>query len=309
MAKVKKYFFLTFLLSELYLSTFAQFYKSENFGFNVGAVISVGNRFQRIGLTLNSYYFYDFVQVNAGVRLYRSLKNLGPKLEYNEAVVSGGLVFSFGNRQNYFNSFVSVYSNQTKRKFSIAYAYNAYFNKVKTKQQTGIIALQFDRISVIGENDILAKPILDRFRTGAFLIQYQHRNLFQAAINCTMWTGQMGKQVKDDKAFPYICYMDTTGGTYTNISHGLLSAQLKVNLGYAQNVQLNFGVDAEQVRNAVQNRLIHDMIFIPRKWYTPINCHIPMLDMEGNQYLYHQKQIVKRPQLYWNFQSNGSVFY
>lgn len=304
---IKKYLLYYFLL--ISICSYSQFYRFENFGFNVGAAISVGNRFQRIGLTLNSYYFYDFVQVNAGIRVYRSLKNLGPNVEYNEAVVSGGLVFSMGQKQNYFNPFVSVYSNQTKHKYSIAYSYNAYFNKIGTKQQTGIIALQFDNISIIGENDILAKPILDRFRTGAFLIQYQYRNLFQAAINCTMWTGQMGRSIRDDKEFPYIGYMDTTGGKFTKLSHGLLSAQLKCNLGYAQNVQANFGVDAEKVRNVVQNRLIHDMIFIPRKWYTPINCHVPMVDTAGNQFLYRKKQVVKPAKIYWNFQSNGSPFY
>lgn len=271
-------------------------------------MIAVGNRFQRIGININSYYFYDFVQVNAGIRLYRNLKNLGPKLEYNESVLSGGLVLACGKKQHYFNPFVNEYSNQTKRIFSIAYSYNAYFNKVKTKQQTGIVALQFDRISIITENDILAKPFFDRFRTGAFLIQYQYKNIFQAAINCTMWAGQMGRQIKDNKNFS--CgYMDTTGGIYSNLSHGLLSLQLKFNLGYAQNAQVNLGVDAEKVRNFVQNKLIHDMIFVPRKWFKQINSHIPMLDSKGEQYLFNPDQKVKKPDFYWNTFSNPSAFY
>lgn len=309
MARAKKYFLFTYLILGVFTFSFSQFYRYESFGFNVGANIAVGNKFQRIGLTLNAYYFYDFIQVNAGLRMYRSLKNLGPNKEYNELVASGGVVVAYGDKQKYFNPFVSVYSNQTKRKYSVAYAYNAYFNKVKTTQQTGIVAFQFDRISIIGENDILARQILDRFRTGAFLIQYQYKNLFQAAINCTMWTGQMGHQVKNDAQFPYIGYMDTTGGTYTNISHGLLSAQLKFNFGHAQNIQANFGVDAEQVRNAVQNRLIHDMVFIPRKWFTPINCHIPMIDSKGQQFLFRSGQSVRKPEFFWNFQSNAPAFY
>lgn len=309
LVRVSKYLVLFSCFFFLEHSSFAQFYRAENFGLAVGASLSVGNKVQRIGINLNAYYYYDFAQVNAEVRLYHYLKNLGPSIEHNEAVVSGGLVLSTGKKQDYFNPFINVYSNQTNRKYSIAYAYNAYFNKIKTKQQTGIIALQFDAVSLITENDLYARPTLDRFRTGAFLIQYQYQNIFQAAINCTMWTGQMGNAVRDDKTFPHIGYMDTIGGVYTNYSHGLLSAQVKANIGYAQNVQANIGIDAEQVRNFVQNRLFHDMIFIPRKWFTPINCHIPMLDENNMQFLYKKDQKIKRPTVYWNAASNPSAFY
>jgi len=169
--------------------------------------------------------------------------------------------------------------------------------------------LQFGDISLIGENDLFSQPLLDKFRTGAFLIQYQYKNLFQSAINCTMWTGKMGNAVRDDKEFPYVGYIDTTGGIYTQYSHGLLSTQIKFNIGYGQNAQLNLGVDAEQVRNAVQNRLVHDMIFLPRKWRKSINCHLPMIDNEGNQYLYKKNQKIRKPELYWNVFSDASLFY
>lgn len=309
MVKSNKYLvFLALLISFAYTSI-AQYYRAQNLGFAVGASLSVGNKVQRIGLSFNTYYFYDFAQINAEVRLYHYLKNLGPAIEYNEAVVCGGLVLSAGKKQDFHNPFLSVFSNQTKRAYSIAYAYNAYFNKIKTKQQTGIIALQFDAISLITENDLYARPTLDRFRTGAFLIQYQYQNKFQAAINCTMWTGQMGSAVKNDTTFPSIGYMDTTGGVYTRYSHGLLSAQFKVNLGYAQNVQANLGLDAEQVRNFVQNKIFHDMIFIPRKWFTPINCHIPMIDIKGAQFLYKEGQKIRKPSLFWGIASNASAFY
>ncbi len=305
----KKYFLFIILFSEVSLFSYSQFERGKNFGFNVGANIAVGNRFHRIGLVLQGYYFYEFVQVNAEVRLYHNLKNLGPLLQYNEAVTSLGAVIAYGGKQKYFNPFINSVSNQTKHRYSVAYSYNAYFNKVKTKQTTGTIALQFGDISLIGENDLFAHPLLDKYRTGAFLIQYQYENIFQTAINCTMWTGKMGNAIRDDKEFPYVGYLDTTGGIYTKYSHGLLSAQFKFNMGYGQNAQLNLGVDAEQVRNAVQNRLIHDMIILPRKWYKPINCHVPMLDTEGNQYLYKKNQKIKNPEFYWNAFSNASLFY
>ncbi len=309
MLHIKKNILLIIFLCEISSFSYSQLVRVKNFGFNVGATIAVGNRFQRMGLVLQGYYFYDFVQVNAEVRIYHNLRNLGPLLEYNEAVTSLGAVIAYGNKQNYFNPFINSVSNQTKRRYSVAYSYNAYFNKIKTKQTTGTIALQFGDVSLIGENDLFAHPLLDKFRTGAFLIQYQYKNLFQSAINCTMWTGRMGNAVRDDKEFPYVGYIDTTGGIYTQYSHGLLSAQFKFNMGYGQNAQLNLGVDAEQVRNAVQNRLIHDLIFLPRKWHKSINCHIPMLDEHGNQYLYRKEQKIKKPEFYWNAFSDGALFY
>jgi hypothetical protein len=307
--RIKKYFLFTFLIFEISLSSFAQIARSKNFGVSVGAVIAVGNRFHRMGLTLQGYYFYDFVQVNAELRVYHSLKNLGPKFIYNEAVASLGGIIAYGAKQNYYNPFLSSVSNQTKRNFSVGYSYNRYFNKINTKQSTGTIALQFGSVSLISENDLYAHAIFDKFRTGAFLIQYQYKNIFQAGVNCTMWTGKMGNACRNDKEFPHVGYIDTVGGMFTKYSHGLLSAQFKLNMGMGQNAQLNLGVDAEQVRNAIQNRLIHDMVLIPRKWFTPINCHIPMLDENGNQYLYRKGQKIKRPSFYWNAFSNASLFY
>lgn len=262
-----------------------------------------------MGITLQTYYIYNFAQLNAELRFYHNLKNLGPANQYGEIVTSAGAVFGYGAKQTCYNPFLSGVSNQTGYTNSIGYSYNMYWpHKIKTRQQTGTIALQFNNFSIITENDILGHSYFDRFRTGAFLLQYQYQNKYQFALNCTMWTGQMGNKITGNPNFP-AGYMDTTGGTYTNYSHGLLSAQCKMYLDQGQNVQANIGIDAEQVRNFVQNKLIHDMVFIPRKWYKPINAHIPMLDTEGKQFLYELGQKIKRPELYWNIFSDAALFY
>lgn len=283
---------------------------TNTIGFNIGANFAFGSHFTRLGLNFNFYYVSNFFQANSEIRSYINFKNLGPKKVYTELVLAQGIVFGYGIKQIIYNPFINSVSNQTYYKNAIAYSYNYYFNKIKTKQVTGIAAFQFNTISVIIENDILAKPMLDRFRTGAFLIQYQYQDKFVAAINCTMWTGQMGKRIglTNNKIYSN-CYIDTTNGIYTNYSHGLLSAQFKYNIGLLQNVQANIGVDAEQVRNTVQNKFIHDMKFIPKKWNKVKNCHIPMLDENNNQYLYDQNQKIKKPILYWNVFSNANLFY
>lgn len=285
-------------------------YKKSNVGFNIGANIALGTHFQRIGITCNAFYVSSFFQANAETRLYINVKNLGPSKLHGEAVTSLGLLFAYGNKQNYSNPFISIVSNQTGYKYSVAYAYNVYWNKINTTQRTGVISLQFNKISLVTENDLLAPPSLDKFRTAAALIQYQHDSLFQAALNCTMWTGKMGfKTPHPDPHFYFGCFMDTTGNVYGNISNGLLSGQIKYNLGYGQNAQANLGVDAEQVRNFFQNKIIHDMRFLPKKWIKNKNCHIPMLDSKGGQYLYREDQKIKPARLYFNLFSNEGLFY
>ena len=112
-----------------------------------------------------------------------------------------------------------------------------------------------------------------------------------------MWTGAMGRTVRGDSNFPSGCYIDTTGGTYTSFSHGLLSAQFKYNMGHSQIIQSNIGIDAEQVRNVMQNKLIHDVAILPKSWFKRNNCHIPMLDDKGEQYLFKPGQKIKNPTL------------
>lgn len=284
-------------------------YSSDHVGFNISANLAFGTHFQRLGINFNFFYVNRHFQANSEVRSYFNFKNLGPKKMYPELVLSQGVLFAYGNEPQWANPFINSVSNQTYYRNSVAYSYNAYFNAVKTTQQTGLVALQFNKITVITENDILARPQLDRFRTGAFLMQYQHEDKWQAAINCTMWTGKMGNRTAiAGTPIRSGCYMDTTGGVYSNLSHGLLSAQFKYNIAYSQNIQANVGIDAEQVRNAVQNKFIHDMKFLPKKWQAK-NCHLPMIDSTGHLFLYKEGQTVRKPRLYLNAFSNASVFY
>lgn len=279
-------------------------------GFNAGLNMAFGTHFQRLGINLNFFYVNRFFQANSELRAYLNFKAPGPHLRYPELLLSEGIVIGYGAKKTGFNPFLSSVSNQTGYLNSVAYSYNAWFNRVKTTQQTGIIAIQVHQFSFITENDILARQTLDRFRTAACLIQYQHENQFQAAVNCSMWTGSMGGRHETMRPEFYSgCYMDTTGGVYTNVSHGLLSAQFRYHAGYSQNVQLNAGVDAEQVRNALQNRIIHDMRFIPKKWNKARNCHIPMLDETNAPYLYEEGQKIRRPRLFLNAFTNANLFY
>lgn len=285
-------------------------YPTTNFGFYAGLNMAFGTHVQRLGVNAGFFFYYDWFQCNTELKLYRNRKNLGPPTSHNELVVSQGLVYAYGKRTRQDNVFMSAVSNQTGYDHSLAYTFNAYLNRIGTGQQTGILAFQFQDVFFIAENDLLARPSLDRFRTGAFLLMYQYQNLYQFAMNCTMWTGQMGnrRNLEDPSSFSH-CYMDTVGGKYTAYSHGILALQVKTALPLFQTLQLSAGIDAEQIRNAVQNKVFHDMVMLPKKWRPKTNCHIPMIDSNGNPFLYREGQIIKPASLYLNAFANPSLFY
>lgn len=281
-----------------------------NIGLNAGICFAFGTHVQRLGLTLNFYYVNDHFQANTEVKTYYNFRSLGPRVTYPEIVLSQAVLYAYGNKDSYYNPFLSCVSNQTYYEHSLAYSYNIYLNRKKTTQLTGIIAIEVGPARLITENDLLARPMHDRFRTAAMLVQYQYLDQFQAGVACALWTGKMGfKTESQDFHFPNKCYIDTTGGVYPNISHGLLSLQFNYHAGYSQNLQANVGVDAEQVRNGVQNKLIHDMPFVPKPWRKARNCHIPMIDSTGRQYLYKDHQKIRKPKVFLNVYGNTNVFY
>jgi len=96
---------------------------------------------------------------------------------------------------------------------------------------------------------------------------------------------------------------------YPKLSHGLLSAQIKYANEFGQYFQVNTGVDADQIRNVLQNKVIHDLPFFPKKWNTAQNLHFPMIDTNGNQYLYRTEQKIRKPKLFLNGHASPNVFY
>ena len=137
----------------------------------------------------------------------------------------------------------------------------------------------------------------DFHHNGAFRLSYGMEYAF------------MEEAAKTDSLFPGYGYINTDGGLYSNLSHGLLSAQVKYANHYGLCVQGNAGIDAEQVRNEVQNKLIHDMPFVPKKYNKAQNLHIPMVDENGQQYLYKKEQKIKKPKVFLNGSTSPNVFY
>ena len=291
-------------------------YQNQSFGVSAGAIFNLGSHVSRVGLYLSSYYYQsrnglEFLQINSNISWTFNYKNWGPPGKFRETKIGIGLVAAWGpteEKQKYFHSLVS---NQTGRNYSLGYGYNFYFDNRNTSQRTGIVGFQFYGFEIIHENDILATSGSDRFRTAALIIAYSKDSL-RVGLNSLLWTGNSNSPLAKnhyDTTFSRYGYKDLSNTTYGKFSNGVAGIQAEYALGFGQNLKLSSGIDSERIRNIIQNKIIHDMYFVPAKWIKTKNLHLPMLDNRGLPYLYRKGQRLKKRKLYYQFSLNDSDFY
>ena len=258
-----------------------------------------------MGIFVGARVLYDFVQINTGGRFCYNFKNLGPPGSYLEFDSYGGLLLAWGKRDSTINPFVNNVSNQTMRRHSFAYSYNVYCDRRGTSQKTGAVALQINKISLITENDIIGDN-KDRFRTAGATVQYRNESTV-FGISVILWTGEKGERITGTDYPARNGYK--TQGRFGQHSHGIFCLQAQQYLDYGQYFQASAGIDAEQVRNVFQNKIIHDMAFLPERWVKNPSSHVPMLDSDGNMYLFPYGQTIRKPTPFFNLAVNPGLFY
>lgn len=286
----------------------SQLVKKDNFGLNAGVTITYGTHVKQAGIFLRTYVvFNENIQWNNDLRLSYYFQNIGPKKSHPEFQVSFGLLVGYGKKKTPETVFINKLSNQTCYQNAFAYSYNTYFNTINTSQQTGTIGFLFNSISVNFENDLLAKASIDRFRTGSIQIAYQKQN-YRVAVTHRMWTGKLGRPVYDS-IYPFPNgYLDTTNAVYPFISHGLLAASADfVESNYFQQFRGTIGIDADQLRHVIQNRLMHDELYLPKKWRGNNNHHFPMIDNKGEYYLFKPDQKIRAAKFFAGIHFNPDI--
>jgi hypothetical protein len=130
-------------------------------------------------------------------------------------------------------------------------------------------------------------------------------------IRTLLWTGDTkgAPKVLDTDYPAEYGYRDMRNARYGAYSHGTLGLQVQRVSSALQSFSLDIGADAERIRHAVQNRLIHDLVFLPKGWVRTENAHVPMLDAEGQPYLFHDAQRVAPPELFLDVSLNPPLFY
>jgi hypothetical protein len=316
---------LTFVL--LTLKGLSQNSAIPTYGGQIGILMSVGTHCNKIGLIGRFYLQYDFAQLNIQAAAWHNFKSLGAEQKGWETHLQTGFSGCWGTKRDSFlqiNPFLNPVSNQTTRPYSLSYAYIFYFDKMGSSQRSGIFGMQLKNFRFYFENDFLAFQSKDKYRTGAMAFFYRYRD-WQFALKHIAYTGDPYHQYCpwiEDENFPSRSgYIDMTSAPLGNRSIGVISLQaerrfdLGEMLGYSQRLPLNqylgaeIGIDAEQIRNFFQNKLIHDSKLLPLNWNDVKNPHIPMLCADGCPYTYHDGQKIRKPRLFFQSWLNNSILY
>jgi len=295
------------------VSLSAQIQWTDHLGGRVGVTLQFGKPVNRIGLVANAFYVYDFAQLNLEWRGHYNFQNYGPPLKGWEMQTTTGLTIGYGNEASEEIPFAFPIFHQTKRRYALTYAIHFYHDKIGTSQRSGSLVFQFDRIHLVVENDVFGSfKGEDQFRTGAFSIFY-HQEDWLFELKSVMWTGATrGEAVRNHSNENYPCrwgYRDICHAKHGRFSHGVLAAQVHRVFDYGQVAQIGLGIDSERVRNFLQNKIMHDLYFVPKAWVKAENRHLPMLDKEGLPYLFQEGQKLKPASWYLNFGLNGERFY
>lgn len=311
MKTATKITFLTFVLTLLSVNNFAS---KPEFQFRAGLVLQFGNPVNRIGFLAGLHGSYLDFSGNIEFQIHHNFSSFGPKIPSNEIQVRTNLNYSFGGTKlikNYPNIETPLNPN---RHYSLGYGLNFYLDNIKTSQTTGNFIARLHQFYISLEND--AFSIIkqkDRYRTAVFKIGYRD-SIQTLEWRNVLWTVNTHckerNHVSDDKNYPArFGYIDYSKCKYASSSNGISALIYERFLPYNQTMQIAIGIDAEQVRHFWQNKLIHDMYFIPKKWIKAKNLHIPMLSENGDLYLFKEGQKIKKPQLFFQLGINSFSSY
>lgn len=305
----------------------AQNHAIPSIGGQIGMLFSIGTHTQRLGIMTRFYWQYDFVQLNVQSSLWYNFKSLGSELKGWEANIQLGAAGSWGPKRDSLpeiNPFLNPVSNQSARPNSAAYSYIFYFDQMGTSQRSGVFGLQVHDFRFYFENDFLAFQGLDKYRSGAFGLFYRW-NDWQFSLKQTSFTGDPYAKFCpwiEDEVFPSRSgFIDMTSAPLGNKSVGILALQAErrlpigtyinpnIRMPLDQYVGIEMGIDAEQIRNFFQNKLIHDSKILPINWGEVKNPHIPMVCTDGCPYTFHSGQQIRKPKFYFQTWMNNTILY
>lgn len=314
MCGLKPVFFslLIFLLS--YFPCQAQYKLNDHFGAQFGLSLSFGTHINRLGISLKGFYVNGSFQSNFVANGFYNFKTIGSEKSTWESMLSLGLTLGMGKRDaSNISNFIRQVGNQTSHNSSITYAYNYYFDQIKTSQAAGTLGFSIGKFSMIFENDLLGFKLQDKYRTGGLGYYYEYDdNLF--GIFTSMWTGDpyfriFEDWVKDTDYPSNAGYMDTSTVPYGSSSVGILAVTFERRMDFEQYIGGSIGIDADIIRHTFQNKFIHDSKILPLNWGKFKNPHIPMIDTEGKPYLFKEDQKIRPSRFFGQVFSNSTPFY
>lgn len=259
------------------ISSFAQ----VDYGIHLGLTASVGSHVNTIGFYLRSNVNYRFIQLNQSTDIQLSEKSYAGRRKMIETRNAFGMIL-LGGKKNLTPSFqYDALNHNTNYQYGIGYNYVFYNDNRGTSQNSGGFALHLGKLSIYHENDVFAGQSKDRFRTGTARISWTD-SLYQFAIGVNLWTGETSNTLWQKICTPKMPngFRSLEDKDYGGTSHGIAYAEFRMNQPFNLHPYLRIGMDSEEIRHSIQNRLFHDLIFLPKNMErtTP---HYPRVDDQG----------------------------
>ena len=271
-------FYLIFFISSH--TFFTQSIWPIHLGGQISLLIQVGSHQRAIGVEFNGFAQYQFIQLNGASSFQFYNLGLGNRRNFLENRTALGLVGFFGPKNQSIDWQLASWTKQSANDYAISYSSIWYFDTKKTSQRTGAFGLQIKKMSFYHENDAFAGIATDRYRTGDLLIQWSD-SLVKIGLGLQIWTGEttgVPKQFKPEKySKPF---KDISSLPFGKTSHGIVFSQFQYRTFYNQTLSAEMGIDSEEVRHIFQNRIFHDLPFLPKK-YQNQTPHYPRLNNEG----------------------------
>jgi len=261
--------------------SYGQSYFESHFGGTVGIVVNVGSHTNSMGVTFNGFYTDHFFQINTSSIFYVHASNLGERKNYIENRNALGVVLLGGKKNTSESFFFNDLKHQTTYNHGIGYSYIWYLDNRGTSQLSGAFGIHIKEFSLYHENDAFAGQARDRFRTAELLLSYRYQQ-FEFGTGIKLWTGE-SRNAKWQKIpgakHPY-GFKILENNPYGKTSNGILYISGNYLSPFKQVINFKAGIDSEEVRHVVQNRMFHDLIFMPKsfKRTTP---HYPRLGNNG----------------------------
>jgi hypothetical protein len=287
-----------FLLFTIYSFNFF----SQKLNAQLGLLINFGTKVNAIGISANVNFQYAFTQTNIFSSIKYNLTSYGKRKSFFESRTGAGLILLAGKKNIVADFHFDGLNHNTNYQYALGFNYLIYNDNIGTSQLSGAWSLHVNYFSLLFENDVFGGQAKDRFRTGVIQINYRYKE-FKFFSNLYIWTGETKNSIwikEKSKACPN-GYRSLENLPYGKTSHGILSVGTHYSALFNQLFTTKIGVESEQIRHFLQNRLSHDLILLPKS-YPRTTPHYPRLNREGKP-IFNKKER-KKDQLYFQINLN-----
>ena len=293
-------------------------------GLKIGLVYELGQPVHRIGGTIGLHINVGAFQITSNHTIFYAFKNYGPQIPRLESQSDLNLGVAFGEQKTNFENLalLSPISNYSLRNYMISYGVKLYSDKIRTDQLTGLMSVRLADYFIAAENDGFVFLPYDKFRTGAITVgrHFYHQGNFndllyeqKLSLDIILYTGQTQnaptERVNESNYPSRFGYKKLNDSKYSKASHGILKLSWQTATYFNQSAFASIGIDNEHIRNAVQNKFIHDLPFLPKRIIKIENPHIPMRNSEGADYLYRGNEKIRKGKFVWGVGLNRVLFY